>query len=351
MKRRQFLRNGLVLGAAGILPNDGLASSLLGNLPQDAPPLQSNDADQTNSSFDADFILVSEQRIGMALKFDANTMIAPVVLAKENCQLSRRLLDAAAAKNIYYAAVDERCVNIGLIKAVSNPSGVRDAWLAEQGYEVEMWGHTYYSEPVVQDIFDDLDAGDVVPEKHYEFIADTLSHVHHLKEQRVDRNRPPLCHAYNFRLEGNVVLASGRGANVALRYNDKTMIAPIIFGKGDAIRFRNEWDWWLKVNYEVASVMVPGNSPFDTLLRSEELVMCFHIDERDEPVVQDIFDNLDVGEVIPERHYECIADILERHHQDQNRRIKEAGCLTQEEIEALLDNMVQELNTEQRNNV
>ena len=42
MQRRQFLRNTLALGAAGLLPSNGLVGGVLGNLPQDATRMQSN---------------------------------------------------------------------------------------------------------------------------------------------------------------------------------------------------------------------------------------------------------------------------------------------------------------------
>jgi type III secretion system FlhB-like substrate exporter len=335
MQRRQFLQNTLALGAAGMLPEVGLAGG--------------QGADQADCSFDADVILVSEQKIVIALRYDETTMIAPVVQAKGD---TKRILDTAAAKEIPLAIVEGQWINFRFIETMSSPPTCQAEcgdWLVKLGYTESFAGgfgcfitRADIPEPplVPEDFFDELNVGDVVPEKHYEIIAEIMRYDY-FTEQKVNEFRKPPDSPYNFRLDGDLVLVSRQGVCVALRYDKKTMIAPIVRGKDTASqrllkKFEEE------VPRVCTTVKVPGNSPFAEILHSLEHVRCFLVDEQEESVVQDLYDNTDIYEVIPEKYYECIADILERDRQITSSWARENGVLSQEEIEGLLTKMIEE---------
>ena len=389
MQRREFLRGTLALGATAMLPNGGLTNGL--------------EADQTTFSFDADVILVNEQHVAVALKYDETTMTAPVVLAKDNCLLTKRLLDVAAEKEIPIAFVDRRWASIGWIKtAGSTPAGqprglqssqnsvnpakvgiqiknvylmkemnpifraprsagkrprrnrtdfeiIResDAWLDKWDYEQEIMGNIgLFAEqemPLAQDIFNNLDIGDVIPETHYETIADILGFACYLQQRRGNVDSPPLCSSHNFCLDGDLVLVSRRGVSVTLRYTEKMMLAPVVLAKGEATQ--QLMDEIAKGTRHVyVNVKVPGNSPFGEMLHSLRHVRCFLIDEQEESVVQDLYDHLDVNNVIPEKHYGSIADMLERialaiKAVADAAAIADASLLSQAEVERLLNMM------------
>ena len=369
MKRRQFLRNTLALGAAGLLPNTGHASSVSGNLLLDAVPLQSDDTNRVLVSecrqgagefltqeeverrllnmlcaFPADVILINEQREAVSLQYDEKTMTAPVILAKGNAE---QFLNEAAASNIPLAIVGGKFwIRFVFIKTMPTPPACQakcyDDWLIKLGYTPLPVGNIYNTKGIakgsftqgVQDIFDTLDVDDVIPEKHYELIAEVLNNAYHVKQEKAAADRPPI-----FRLDGALVLVSRRGINVTLRYNKKTMVAPEILGKGEAAPLLEEF---AKGKSRVfAEVKVPSNSPFGEMLHSLNHVRCFVIDEQDESVVQDLHDNLNIFDVIPKRHYENVARILESNDLAE-RRLREQGrgeILSREEIENWLDMM------------
>ena len=365
MQRRQFLHNALALGAAGMLPNIGLANGFLGNLLQDVTPLHSNDANQavddeiwinkrggellTQEEVERlidmlylcpDLILVSEQKTVVALRYDEKTMIAPVVTTKD---VSEWLLHKAVANDVPFASVEGQWVNFEFIKEMSKPlvSQIeRHDWLGKLGYEATTMGHAGPQDvsSVIQDIYDNLDIDDVIPERHYTIIAETMAFANYLKQRKVNADRPAFHISHNFRLDGALVLVSGRGVTVALRYDAKTMIAPEVLGKGDAAPILEEYA--KGISRVRTGVRVPSNSPFGERLHSLKGVRCFLVDEQEESVVQDLYDNLNVYDPIPDRHYECIADILERDDQAEHlyakEYAKEHGILTQEEVERLL---------------
>jgi len=337
MQRREFLQSTLALGAAGMLTNTELASGL--------------EADQTNCSFDADVVLVNEQGIAVALKYDETTMLAPVVQAKDDCLLTKRLLEVAAAKAIPLARVEGRWVNIGLIKTEPNPSDIWGAWLVKCGYVVDsMGGVGPFPEkylPLAQDIFDNLDINDVIPEKYYEIIAVILGFACYLKQQRAHADLPTLCTSHNFRLNGEVVLVSKRGVTVTLRYDKKTMIAPVVLAKGEATQQLLEKFAKGKCNPRVfTNIKRPGNSPFGEMFHRLRNVRCFLCNEWDEIVVQDLYDNLNVGDTIPEKHYQYVAYILERDRLIMDTWAKEKGMLTQEEMDNLFREAEERLHNE-----
>ena len=74
------------------------------------------------------------------------------------------------------------------------------AWLVKWGYVVSSMGSIFTQETfLVQDIFDNMDVGDVIPEKHYEIIADIMRcacdfrqrYIYYKDRGKVDANRPP----------------------------------------------------------------------------------------------------------------------------------------------------------------
>ena len=114
------------------------------------------------------------------------------------------------------------------------------------------------------------------------------------------------------------------------------MIAPVVLAKKKATQRLLEKFTKGKCNPRVfTSVKIPGNSPFSEVLHSLKYVRCFLCNEWDELVVQDLYDNLNIGDTIPEKHYQYIAYILERDHLITDSWAKEDGVLTQEEIENL----------------
>ena len=146
----------------------------------------------------------------------------------------------------------------------------------------------------------------------------------------------PLDSPYNFRLDGEVVLVSKRGVTVALRYDNETMIAPIVLAKGDATQQLLGKFAKGKYNPRVfVNVKMPGNSPFSETLHRLKRVRCFLCNEWDEIVVQDLYANLNVGDAIPEKHYQYVAYILERDHLITDSWAKEDCVLTQEELNKL----------------
>ena len=337
MQRREFLQSTLALGAAGMLPDIGLASGL--------------ETDQTTFSFDADVVLVNEQGIAVALKYDETTMLAPVVQAKDGCLLTKRLLEVAAAKAIPFVRTEGRWVNIGLIKTEPNPSDIWGVWLVKWGFVVDsMGGVDPFPEkylPLAQDIFDNLDINDVVPEKHYEIIADIMNYADRSKGWKAKKPCKPLDSPYNFRLDGEVVLVSKRGVTVVLRYDKETMIAPVVLAKAEATQRLLEKFAKGKCNPRVfTNIKRPGNSPFGEMFHRLRNVRCFLCNEWDEIVVQDLYDNLNVGDTIPEKHYQYVAYILERDRIIMDTWAKEDGRLTREEVDNLFREAEERLHNE-----
>jgi len=122
MQRRQFLRNGLLLGATGLIPGVGLAASKLLAFPVTAVPVAApsetiwDAADPQSFSFDADVVLVGPKGLAVALKWDENTMNAPEIQAKGKDWRGKRIQEVALIQNIPIVEHDMftkvRCVSL-----------------------------------------------------------------------------------------------------------------------------------------------------------------------------------------------------------------------------------------------
>jgi type III secretion system FlhB-like substrate exporter len=140
----------------------------------------------------------------------------------------------------------------------------------------------------------------------------------------------------SFRLDGTIILISRQGVTVALKYDAKTMIAPVVLAKGDCRltkRLLETGTYEFFVKSSLSDRLQPTIDLFGEQFFHLKSLRWGFIVEQEEFVVQDIFDNVNVGNAIPERHYECITNILERDALAERRLFeKEFGWVTEEEI-------------------
>ena len=182
MQRREFLQSTLALGAAAMLSNGELTS---GHPPQDvtlpattvtdSPPPFSLGVAPQGFPLDMSVTFNSRQGISVTLRYNEKTMSVPVVLEKRDPPLIfevytrpllvRRVLSIFVNRQeVIKDSLDKQDCIFRIEATVEN-----NTLIAEQGEQYES---------VIQDIFDHVDVGDVIPEKHYESIADFLTRVY-----------------------------------------------------------------------------------------------------------------------------------------------------------------------------
>jgi len=115
----------------------------------------------------------------------------------------------------------------------------------------------------------------------------------------------------NFRFDENVILIWRQEVAIAVKYDKKTMSAPEVQAKGDG--------WFAEpllkraIAKDIPIVLV--SKEFAVILKhKEKIVKEIPHDEHEASIVEDLFDNLDVYDVIPKKHCTYIAKIVASAH-------------------------------------
>ena len=197
MQRRHFLQSTLVLGATAMLTDIGLTC---GNLPQDATQLQNNNAD-TPPQFslgigpqgfpiDLSVTLESKRGISVTLRYDEKTMNAPEVLEKRIIPQNIAETEPALPSEDLPPLISLVAYEPRLFRPyIYFKRGCHNYWFPKGGIVEEGTPFDEQYESVIQDIFDNLDVGDVIPEKHYKCIAGILARVYREWVEATERRR------------------------------------------------------------------------------------------------------------------------------------------------------------------